>query len=252
LVGCGQAQGRAAGRDWAVVTSTISIMRSGAPIVGIVRVTRRVLVCAFALSSITLGQESSSTVPTVSAAVAKNNLITLVQPEYPPLAKAASIAGKVRAEVIVDESGNVFSVKLLSGHPMLAPSAIAAIRKWKYRPFEVDGHAARVQTEVEVTIPENVDVDDLMREKKFQDVFWPNQKAGLEALDKNALALAESKLLVARSAAEERGPQKVARTLRGYNAVGKHQVQRRRFRGCREPLQRVSCPPREKSTAPRS
>jgi TonB family protein len=173
------------------------------------RVTGRMLLCILALGSSALGQESSSsTVPTVTAAVAKNNLITFVQPDYPQLAKTASIVGKVRAEIIVDESGNVASVKLLSGHPILAPSALAAIRKWKYKPFEVDGRPAKVQTEVEVTIPEHVDVDDLIRERKFQDVFWPNQKAGQEAFDKNDLALAESKLLVARSAAEERGPQK--------------------------------------------
>ncbi|MFI5113560.1 MAG: TonB family protein [Terriglobales bacterium] len=146
--------------------------------------------------------------PTVTAAVAKNNLITFVQPDYPPLAKATSIVGKVRAEIIVDESGNVASVKLLSGHPMLAPSALVAIRKWKYRPFEVDGRPTRIRTEVEVSIPERIDEDDQAREKKFQEVFWPNQKAGQEAFDKNDLSLAESKLIVARSAAEQRGEQK--------------------------------------------
>jgi TonB family protein len=171
--------------------------------------TVRVLACAITLSSITLGQESSSgTVPAVNAVVAKNNLISFVQPDYPPLAKAASIAGKVRAEITVDELGNVVSVKLLSGHPILAPSAIAAIKKWKYKPFEVDGRAATIQTEVEVAIPENVDVDELIRERRFQDAFWPNEKAGQEAFEKNDLAVAESKFLVARSAVEERGPQK--------------------------------------------
>jgi outer membrane biosynthesis protein TonB len=50
---------------------------------------------------------------------------------------------------------------------MLAPAALAAVRKWKYRPFEVDGRPARVQTEVEVNIPEHVDEDDLARERKF-------------------------------------------------------------------------------------
>jgi TonB family protein len=173
------------------------------------RMTVRVLACALTLSSITLGQEpTSSTLATVTAAVAKNNLISFVQPDYPPLAKAASIAGKVRAEIIVDELGNVASVKLLSGHPILAPSALTAIRKWKYKPFEIDGRLARVQTTVEVTVPENVDVDDLIRERKFQDAFWPNQKAGQEAFEKNDFPLAETKLLAARSAAEERGPQK--------------------------------------------
>jgi len=171
------------------------------------RVIGRLLVCGLAVTSIALGQGSSAT-PPVTATVAKINLINFVQPDYPPLAKAASIVGKVRAEIIVDESGNVASVKLLSGHPMLAPSALAAIRKWKYRPFEVGGRPSMVQTEVEVDIPEHVDEDDLARERKFQGLFWPNEKAGQEAFDKNELALAESRLLVARSAAEERGPQK--------------------------------------------
>ncbi len=162
-----------------------------------------------ALSQIAFCQGSSSSEPaTVTATVAKTNLITFVQPDYPPLAKAASIVGKVRAEIIVNESGDVADVTLLSGHPMLAPSAIVAIRKWKYKPFSVDGHVARVRTDVEVTLPEHIDDSDVAAENKFQETFWPNKRAGQEALDKNDLAIAESKLLVARSAAEERGSQK--------------------------------------------
>src|ERR1022692_2600245 len=84
--------------------------------------TDRALVCFLALSSIALGQESSSSTATmVTAAIAKSNLISFVQPDYPQLAKVASIAGKVRAEIIVDESGNVASVKLISGHPCSRP-----------------------------------------------------------------------------------------------------------------------------------
>jgi TonB family protein len=164
-----------------------------------------ILVCVLASSFLAPGQE---TVTVVSPATAKGNLITFVQPDYPTLAKSVSIAGRVRAQIVVDESGNVASVKLLSGHPMLAPAALAAIRKWKYKAFQVDGHPARIQTEVEVTIPENADIDDLIRERNFQDKFWPNRRAGQEAFDRNEPALAESKLLIARSAAEERGPQK--------------------------------------------
>ena len=155
-----QVEGRAPGSDWAIALRGLRVR--------VMRVTDRLLVSVLLLSSVALGQEAGSGTPsTVTAAVAKNNLISFVQPDYPPLAKAASIAGKVRAEIIVDESGNVASVKLLSGHPMLAPAALAAVRKWKYRPFEVDGRPARVQTEVEVNIPEHVDEDDLARERKF-------------------------------------------------------------------------------------
>jgi TonB family protein len=167
------------------------------------------LLACFLVGFTAFAQDSRpSALSTVAADVAKNNLIVFIQPEYQPLAKAASIVGKTRAEIVVDKAGNVASVKLLSGHPMLAPTGIAAIKKWKYKPCEIGGAPAMIRTEVEVSIPARFDEDDQTREQKFQQVFWPNQKAGEEALRTNDLKVAESKLLVARSAAEERGEQK--------------------------------------------
>ncbi len=166
------------------------------------------LVCSL-LALFAFSQESKPIEPPlIAASAAQNNLITFVQPEYPPLAKSASIAGKVRAEIVVDTAGNVASVKCLSGHPMLAPAGIAAIRKWKYKPFEVDGKPAEIRTEVEVSIPAKLDEGEEAREEKFQEVFWANRKAADEALKRNDLQLAESKFQIARSAAEERGDAK--------------------------------------------
>jgi TonB family protein len=136
---------------------------------------------------------------------AKQNLVTFIQPDYPPLAKAARIQGIVHASIVIDESGSVKILKLISGHPMLAPAALEAIRKWKYKPFQVDGKTTSVQTEVQVSIPENVSQSDIDLERKFQDAYWANERAGREALDKGDFATAEAKLQVARSAAEERG-----------------------------------------------
>jgi len=147
-------------------------------------------------------------IPSIPGDTARQNLVTFVQPDYPPLAKAASVMGKVRAQIVIDEGGSVKSVKLISGHPMLAPSAIAAIGKWKYKPFEVDGKLAVIRTEVEVSMPEHISDDDVARERKFQDTYWPNERAGSEALEKGDLQSAEARLLVARAAAQERGDQK--------------------------------------------
>lgn len=146
--------------------------------------------------------------PSIPPDKAKENLITSVNPEYPPLAKVARIMGIVHASIEVDPTGNVKNVKLISGHPMLAPAALEAIRKWKYKPFEVDGKAAAVRVDVQVSIPEDLKQSDIDRERKFQDTYWPNERAGREALKKGDFAQAETKLLLARSAAEERADDK--------------------------------------------
>jgi TonB family protein len=143
--------------------------------------------------------------PNIPPDKARQNLASSVQPDYPPLAKAARIAGIVHASIVIDETGSVKNVKLISGHPMLAPAALEAIRKWKYKPFRVAGKSSSVQTEVQVSIPENITQSDIDQERKFQDSYWANERAGREAFKKGDLATAEIKLRSARSAAEERG-----------------------------------------------
>jgi TonB family protein len=87
--------------------------------------------------------------------------------------------GKVRAGIVIDEAGNVTSVNLISGHPMLAPSAIAAIKKWRYKPFEIDGKSAVIRTEVEVSMPEHISDNDLASERKFQDTLGIGKNMGI-------------------------------------------------------------------------
>ena len=169
-----------------------------------------VAVLCVGVSTATRGQivPAQDNIQSISSEKAKENLITLVQPDYPPLAKAARIMGIVHASIEVDESGKVVDVKLLSGHPMLAPAALQAIRKWKYKPFEVGGKPVPVRTEVQVSIPENLKQSDIDEERRFQDAYWPNERAGREALKKGDLATAEAKLSLARAAAEQRADEK--------------------------------------------
>jgi TonB family protein len=166
--------------------------------------------CALLVTEAAYAQGTSppSSPPVIPSDTAKTNLLTSLQPEYPALAKAARIAGIVHASIVVDETGNVRDVQLISGHPMLAPAALEAIRKWKYKPFQVDGKVTAVQTQVEVSIPQDITQSDIDRERKFQDTYWPNEKAGRDALQKGDLATAASKLEIARAAAEERGDDK--------------------------------------------
>ena len=55
------------------------------------------------------------------------------QPTYPPLARQARIQGQVKLEFVVNQDGEPVSVTTISGHPMLAPSAEAAIWTWRFQ-----------------------------------------------------------------------------------------------------------------------
>jgi len=61
---------------------------------------------------------------------------------------------------------------------------------------------------VQVSIPENINQSDIEKERTFQEVYWPNERGGRDALKKGDLSTAEAKLSLARSAAEQRGDEK--------------------------------------------
>jgi len=77
-------------------------------------------------------------------------LIRKVPPVYPPLARQARIQGTVVLQIVINKEGDVRDVRLVSGHPMLAPAAIEAVKQWKYQPYTQDGVAIEVSTNVRV------------------------------------------------------------------------------------------------------
>jgi TonB family protein len=83
----------------------------------------------------------------VSPGVMEKMLIKKVDPIYPA---DAHIEGSVVLTVIVDKEGNVSNIQLISGHPMLAPAAIDAVKQWKYKPFLLNGEPVMVETQVTV------------------------------------------------------------------------------------------------------
>jgi TonB family protein len=61
-------------------------------------------------------------------------LIHKVEPSYPPSALTAHIEGEVSLRISVRPDGTVGDVKVLTGNPILAASAVAAVKQWRYRP----------------------------------------------------------------------------------------------------------------------
>ncbi len=70
----------------------------------------------------------------VSEGVLNGATIKKVQPAYPPLAKAAKVAGAVQVQITINEAGEVTNAQALSGHPLLRQAAIDAARQWKFTP----------------------------------------------------------------------------------------------------------------------
>ena len=80
----------------------------------------------------------------------RERLVYKIAPVYPPLARQARIQGTVVLRIFINKLGEVRDVELVSGHPMLAPAAGEAVKKWRYMPYESGGKAVEIQTEVQV------------------------------------------------------------------------------------------------------
>jgi protein TonB len=75
----------------------------------------------------------------VEESEAKKNIITKVEPDFPPIAKQMNLSGRVEVDLHVEETGKVDKVDAVSGNPILAGAAIAAAKRWKFQPFEAEG-----------------------------------------------------------------------------------------------------------------
>lgn len=77
--------------------------------------------------------------------------IQRVEPKYPPLARQIHISGTVIIDAVLDESGNVVEMKIVSGHPLLLQAALDAVRQWKYEPTYLNDLPVAVQMNISVT-----------------------------------------------------------------------------------------------------
>jgi TonB family protein len=74
-----------------------------------------------------------------------------VNPVYPPEALPQKLQGPVVLQVAIGRDGTVQELKLVKGYFVLAKSAIAAVKQWKFRPYSVNGRALETQTTITVT-----------------------------------------------------------------------------------------------------
>ncbi len=86
----------------------------------------------------------------MSEGVMEAALIQKVQPQYPTVARLMHVSGTVRLRAIIGKDGSVSQLEVLSGNPILAQAAVAAVREWRYRPTRLNEEAVEVETYITV------------------------------------------------------------------------------------------------------
>jgi protein TonB len=86
----------------------------------------------------------------VSQGVSRGLLVKEVQPIYPRAALQMHIEGAVQMMATVSKNGDIAEVKVLSGDRELARAAVDAVKKWKYKPYLLNGEPVDIQTQITV------------------------------------------------------------------------------------------------------
>lgn len=82
----------------------------------------------------------------VPASVMQSNLVVSRLAVYPDLARANHVEGSVVVETIISKGGMVDHVHAIKGDPTLRSAAEEAVRRWRYRPYVVNGVPVEVAT----------------------------------------------------------------------------------------------------------
>jgi protein TonB len=90
--------------------------------------------------------EASGLPRRVRLGVATGLLVTKVPPVVPDNARIARVQGSVVLQAVIDKNGDVEDLTLVSGHPMLAPTAIEAVKQ--YKPYLLNGQPVKVETQI--------------------------------------------------------------------------------------------------------
>jgi len=77
-------------------------------------------------------------------------LITRVEPRYPPLAIQIHHEGRVELHAIISTTGTIESLEVISGDPLFIQSALAAVREWRYHPTILNHQPIEVDTRITV------------------------------------------------------------------------------------------------------
>ena len=89
--------------------------------------------------------------------VTPGKLIKRVAPKYPKEARKRRIHGQVILKGTITKDGHLIDLKIVSGDPVFVEAAIAAVKRWKYKPYLLYGTPVEVDTTISVNFDPAVD-----------------------------------------------------------------------------------------------
>jgi TonB family protein len=77
-------------------------------------------------------------------------LIHKVNPSYPEAARSALIEGTVVLCASISKAGKITNLRAVSGPPELIAASLKAVKKWRYKPYLLNGEPVEVETDIRV------------------------------------------------------------------------------------------------------
>jgi protein TonB len=99
-------------------------------------------------SASNLPSANSARVLTLPEGLAEGNLLYRVEPDYPEEARRQGVQGPVVLDLHIGKDGLVQGADLVSGHPLLAQAATAAVKQWRFRTRYVNGNEVEMQARI--------------------------------------------------------------------------------------------------------
>lgn len=63
----------------------------------------------------------------------ERKVLVRIEPEYPAIASKMNLHGAVKIKVWISSDGTVSRLEYIGGHPLLAESAVKALKNWKFQ-----------------------------------------------------------------------------------------------------------------------
>ena len=89
-----------------------------------------------------------SPVTSVGGRLQAPKLVSSPPPNYPRGARTQRVQGVVVVDILVDVTGKVTEMAVVSGHPLLRDAALTALRNWIYEPARLNGQPVAVHEKV--------------------------------------------------------------------------------------------------------
>lgn len=69
-----------------------------------------------------------------------------MDPNLPIQLQGRGVTAAVVCAIVIGEDGSVQQAKAMSGPDVLRPSAVEAVRKWRYKPYLLNGQPTKIET----------------------------------------------------------------------------------------------------------